>query len=266
MRAQAAGRAGGRAAIELRGVSTETDGGRALDHVDLEIPRGGITAVIGAWGAGRRALIAHLLGRRAPDEGELVVLGESIGPGAVAERSEYALRVGVVLRDGGLFSSMSVRDNVAFLLRNETQMDAAQIAGIVRTQLDALGLTRVASALPGDIAPGQRKRAGFARALATEPEVVVFDRPEARLDAASTALFGELIEHLHVRFGGTYVLVTQDVSLARRIADQLVLMRGGRVLAAGAPGDLMTSADRPVRELLDRSDRTLIERMGDVRR
>jgi phospholipid/cholesterol/gamma-HCH transport system ATP-binding protein len=251
MRAEGQGSAAALAAVELRDVTTEIGGSRALDHLDLRIPAGSVTAVIGAIGISKSALVEHLLGRLLPDEGEVVVLGESTRAGSVVGTSELARAVGIVLRDGGLFSSLSVHENVAFLLRNETNMDAARVDAVVAARLEAVGLTRVASALPNDIALGQRKRAGFARALATDPEIILFDEPEAGLDGARIALLAELIGHVHAHRGGTYILLTQDVTAARRVADHIVLMRRGRVLAAGAPRDVISSDN--VRALSDRS-------------
>lgn len=174
---------------------------RGLDRVERRIPAGSLAAVIGATGVTKRALVEHLRGR--------------------------APNVGIVLRDGGLFSSLSVRDNVAFLLRHETSMQAEQVDAIVAAQLDAVGLTRVASALPDELALGQRKRAGFARALAMDPELIVFDEPEAGLDRLRAALLAELIGHVHADRGGTYVVLTRDDLLARRVADCIVLIPSG---------------------------------------
>jgi phospholipid/cholesterol/gamma-HCH transport system ATP-binding protein len=243
--------AGAVSAIEFRRVQTDVNRSPALVDFDLRIPARGIVAVIGAVGITKGAFVDHVLGRTEPDAGEIEVLGARSGALTSDERYRRALQVGIVLRDGGLFSSLSVRDNVAFLPRNEVHAEFEQLPVLVDEVIEELGLGRHADALPGDLALGQRKRAGLARALITNPSIILFDEPEAGLDRARTALFGELIEHVHSRRGGTYVVLTHDVTLARRIADRIVLIGRGRLLANGSPDQLAHSGNPFVRALIE---------------
>lgn len=238
-------------AVGYLAVSSEIDGVTVLDRLDLMVRAGGRTAVIGLTGPGKGAFVDQIFGRTLPEEGRVISLGEHTH--AIESEDELALhgrRIGVLLRDGGLFSSWSVYDNVAVLLRNEHAIDESRIGPLVTAVLDDVGLTQQAAMLPESLALGQRKRGGLARALVAEPELVIIDELESGLEAEKAALLAELVVHLHERRGGTFLALTQDIHAAVMTADEIILMNRGRLVACGTPGELQNSSNPHIRELL----------------
>ena len=238
-------------AVGYRAVTTEVDGVVVLDRLSLLVRANSRTAVIGLTGPGKGAFVDQIFGRTLPSEGDVITLGENTRQlGTEDERAAHARRMGVVLRDGGLFSSWSMYDNVAVLLRNEYSVEEARIAALVGEVLEEVGLADKAALLPESLAPGHCKRGGIARALVAEPELVVIDELEAGLDRERAALMAELIVHLHERRGGTFLMLTQDLEAAVLTADELILMHRGRLVAAGTPAALQNSSNPHIRELL----------------
>jgi phospholipid/cholesterol/gamma-HCH transport system ATP-binding protein len=238
-------------AVEFRDVRTEVDGVVLLDHVTLRILAGRRTTVVGLTGPGKGAFVDQCLGRWWPNTGEVIVLGESTaGIRTEDDRAALGRRFGLVLRDGGLFSSWSVYDNIAVLLRNEHGIHERHVASLVGEILGEVGLTEQAALLPESLAIGQRKRGGIARALVSRPEVVIIDELEAGVEGPRAQLLAELIVHLHQRRGGAFLLFTQDLDTARETADELVLFSRGRLVASGSPAVLERSPNPHVRTLI----------------
>jgi phospholipid/cholesterol/gamma-HCH transport system ATP-binding protein len=244
----------GDAAVEFRKVRTEVDGVPVLDQLSLGIATGKLTAVIGATGAAKGALIDQLLGGLQPVEGEVIVLGESTRDLNTHEQRLAALRrrIGVVVRgrDAGLFSSWSIYDNVALLLRNELGLGEDEIARRAHEVLDQVGLVDVANLLPESLGFGQRKRGGLARALVGDPELVILDELESGVERALGGLLAELVMHLHDHRGGTFLSFTQDLEAARTTADEIILINRGRYVASGSPARLASCANPHVRALV----------------
>jgi phospholipid/cholesterol/gamma-HCH transport system ATP-binding protein len=196
-------------------------------------------------------LIEHLVGRLLPERGEVIVLGESLRELTPSQLADARMKIGIALQDGGLFSSLSVYDNVALPLRQHARLADDQIAEIVDARLAEVGLSDVGLQLPGELASGMRKRAGIARALVLKPPIVVFDEPDCGLDQLRAALLCDLIEHLHERHGGTYVVVTHDVAIARQIGEYLLVLSKGRVVEAGDRETMLRSPNPFVRQFLN---------------
>ena len=241
-------------AVEFRSVSTTIDRIAALRSVSFNAQVGHLTAVVGAAGLAKSTLVELVLGRRVPDEGDVFVLRESIrqrrrprGEGSLVA----APPVGIVPRDGGLFSSRTVQENVGLLLANGSKMTTEEIDARVAVQLERLDLAHLALCLPGDLAMGQRKRIALARAMVSDPELIVLDEPEAGLDADRTGLFMELIAHFQAESRTSYLMVTQDLPLACQIADEVVMMNRGAVIAEGTVPELMRSGNRYAKALLE---------------
>src|SRR4051812_42187540 len=223
---------------------------QVLDGLDLGIPEGMITVVLGPSGTGKSVLIKHLIGLLFPDAGNIVVHGRSVSDLRMSELLEMRRRFGILFQDGALFGSMNVYDNVAFPLRQHTDYGEAQIAEIVNRRLNEVGLGGAGDRAPGELSGGMRKRAGFARALVLEPEIVMFDEPDSGLDPVRTALLCELIQQMHAEHGGTYIVITHDIASARRIADYLVVLWKGRIVQSGDRDDMFTSPNPFVRQFL----------------
>jgi phospholipid/cholesterol/gamma-HCH transport system ATP-binding protein len=224
-----------------------------LDGLNVAIPDNTITVVLGPSGTGKSVLIKHLIGLMFPDSGDVVVKGQSVPSLAMTDLLALRRRIGVLFQDGALFGSMSMFDNVAFPLRQHTDMSEAQIQKLVRERINDVGLTEAINYFPNQLSGGMRKRAGFARALVMEPDIVIFDEPDSGLDPVRTALLCELIQEMHAIYGGTYIVVTHNIASARQIGEYIALLWRGRIVEAG-DAERMFSSDNPfVRQFLSGS-------------
>jgi phospholipid/cholesterol/gamma-HCH transport system ATP-binding protein len=239
--------------IRCLDVHKRLGGVSVLNGLNVAIPDETITVVLGPSGTGKSVLIKHLIGLMFPDSGNIVVKGQSVPTLTMPELLALRRRIGVLFQDGALFGSMSVFANVAFPLRQHTDMSEAQIAKIVKERLSDVGLAEAIDYLPSQLSGGMRKRAGFARALVMEPEIVIFDEPDSGLDPVRTALLCELIQEMHSLHGGTYIVVTHDIASARRIGEYIALLWRGRIVEAGDAERMFSSENPFVRQFLSGS-------------
>jgi phospholipid/cholesterol/gamma-HCH transport system ATP-binding protein len=223
---------------------------KVLEGVNVAFPAGRISVVLGPSGTGKSVLLKHLIGLLHPDRGDILVRGESVPGMRTSQLLKMRERFGILFQDGALFGSMSVYDNVAFPLRQHTDLTEAEIREIVELRLSQVGLATAARRLPGELSGGMRKRAGFARALAMEPEVVLFDEPDSGLDPVRTALLSDLIRELHRVNGGTYIVVTHNIGVARLLADFIAVLWKGRVVQGDDAAHVFASEDHFVRQFL----------------
>jgi phospholipid/cholesterol/gamma-HCH transport system ATP-binding protein len=238
-------------AIECRGLKKAFGSIQVLDGIDLRIPEGSITVVLGPSGTGKSVLLKHLIGLLFPDAGDVLVHGQSVPRMRMSELLEMRRRFGILFQDGALFGSMPVYDNVAFPLRQHTDLTEAEIQEVVLRRLREVGLGDAASRMPSELSGGMRKRAGFARALVMEPDVVLCDEPDSGLDPVRTALLCELVERAHDEQGGTYVVITHDIASARRIGQHIAVLWKGQVVEFGSAEQMFDSEDPFVRQFLD---------------
>jgi phospholipid/cholesterol/gamma-HCH transport system ATP-binding protein len=224
-----------------------------LNGLNVAIPDETVTVVLGPSGTGKSVLIKHLIGLMFPDSGDIVVRGKSVPKLAMGELLALRRKIGVLFQDGALFGSMSLFDNVAFPLRQHTDMSEVQIRTLVRQRLTDVGLADAMDFAPNQLSGGMRKRAGFARALVMEPDIVIFDEPDSGLDPVRTALLCELIKEMHGQFGGTYIVVTHDIASARRIGEFIALLWRGRIVEAGDAEKMFSSENPFVRQFLSGS-------------
>ena len=238
------------AAIEFRDVHRSFGGHHVLRGLNLAIPRGEISMILGPSGTGKSVCLKHILGLLRPNRGDVLIHGESITRMSEDRLYEMRRRFGVLFQDGALFGSMTVYDNVAFPLRQHTDKSSDEIAEIVLGRLSDVGLAGAAGLVPSQLSGGMRKRVGFARALVLNPDIVLFDEPDSGLDPVRTALLCELIKELHTTNGGTYMIITHDVLSARRVADHIAVLWNGRIVEAGPARDLFASESPFVRQFL----------------
>ncbi|HUN78452.1 MAG TPA: ATP-binding cassette domain-containing protein [Solirubrobacteraceae bacterium] len=224
-----------------------------LNGLNVAIPDETVTVVLGPSGTGKSVLIKHLIGLMFPDKGDIIVHGQSVPSLPMPDLLALRRRIGVLFQDGALFGSMSVFDNVAFPLRQHTDMSETQIRQRVRQRLTDVGLGDAMDFAPNQLSGGMRKRAGFARALVMEPDIVIFDEPDSGLDPVRTALLCELIKEMHGQFGGTYIVVTHDIASARRIGEFIALLWRGRIVEAGDAERMFSSENPFVRQFLSGS-------------
>jgi phospholipid/cholesterol/gamma-HCH transport system ATP-binding protein len=215
-----------------------------LNGLNVSIPDETISVVLGPSGTGKSVLIKHIIGLMFPDSGDVVVQGESVPSLTMPQLLALRRRIGVLFQDGALFGSMSVYDNIAFPLRQHTDMSEADISKRVLERLSDVGLADAVDDLPSQLSGGMRKRAGFARALVMEPDVVIFDEPDSGLDPVRTALLCDLIQEMHKIHGGTYIVVTHNIASARQIGEHIALLWRGRIVESG-DAERMFSSENP---------------------
>lgn len=238
--------------IRCEGVHKSFGSNEVLRDLTVGIPEGTITVILGPSGTGKSVVIKHLIGLLFPDSGDIVVHGESLPRMTLSRLLEVRRKFGILFQDGALFGSMSVYDNVAFPLRQHTDLTEEQIAGIVYAGLEDVGLTDAAQRMPNELSGGMRKRAGFARALVLEPEIVMFDEPDSGLDPVRTALLCDLIKHMHAEHGGTYIVITHDIASARQIGEYVAVLWKGRIVEAGPAERMFESSNPFVHQFLNR--------------
>jgi phospholipid/cholesterol/gamma-HCH transport system ATP-binding protein len=221
-----------------------------MNGLNLGIPEGMISLVLGPSGTGKSVLIKHLIGLMFPDSGDVKVHGESVPDMRMSELLEMRKRFGILFQDGALFGSMNIFDNVAFPLRQNTDKNEDEIAEIVHHRMAEVGLGYAEKKMPNELSGGMRKRAGFARALVLEPEIVMFDEPDSGLDPVRTALLCQLIQEVHAENGGTYIVITHDIASARKIGEYIAVLWKGRIVQAGDREAMFTSDNPFVRQFL----------------
>ncbi|MGH2811519.1 MAG: ABC transporter ATP-binding protein [Actinomycetota bacterium] len=221
-----------------------------FENVSFEIPKGQISIILGPSGTGKSVFLKHLVGLLKPDSGEVWV-GEHNVP-ALSEKKLYEVRkkFGVLFQDGALFGSMSIYDNTAFPLREHTKKSESEIRQIVSEKLEMVGLTGAEDKVPGEISGGMRKRAGLARALVLEPEIILFDEPDSGLDPVRTAFLCDLILDLKKELGSTMLVVTHHIPSAEQIADYIGLLFRRHLVTFGPKTDMFASVHPVVKQFL----------------
>jgi len=234
---------------------------RILQGLNMGLPEGMISMILGPSGTGKSVCIKHMVGLLFPDVGDVLVHGRSVPYMTDNELAEMRTRFGLLFQDGALFGSMNVFDNVAFPLRQHTDKSEDEIREIVWRNLGQVGLAEAAGRLPNELSGGMRKRAGFARALVLDPDIVLFDEPDSGLDPVRTALLGALIQDVHesqmhaaldsgAEHLPCYALITHNIALARNVADYICVVWKGRIVEAG-PKAAMIESDNPfIRQFL----------------
>ncbi len=236
--------------MEVRNVHKAFGDFHVLRGMNLNFVDDAITTILGPSGTGKSVMIKHLVGLLEPDDGEVLIFGKDIWRISERERYELRKRFGVLFQDGALFGSMNIYDNTAFPLRKHTDMAESEISDIVLERLTEVGLERSLTKYPSEVSGGMRKRAGFARALVMNPDIVLFDEPDSGLDPVRTSLLNDLILDMHSRHKGTYLLVTHDIRTARKVSDYVGLIWKGQVVHYGEAEAAFNSDDPFVRQFL----------------
>ncbi len=239
-------------AIEISNLSFAYDVRKQILHdISLTIPHGQVVALMGGSGSGKTTLLRNICGQVEANSGEVVVLGRRLS--SITQRDLYLLRreVGILFQFGGLFTDMSVYDNVAFPLREHWDLAPSTVHDIVMLKLESVGLRGSAYFFPSELSGGMQRRMGLARAVATDPQLILYDEPFAGLDPISLAITAKLIQQINTALNATSVIVTHDIAETFKIADYAYLLWQGSLVAQGTPSELQNSPLPTVRQFLD---------------
>ena len=226
-------------------------GDRAIyKDISLQIPKGKITAVMGPSGTGKTTLLRLIGGQLMPDEGKVLLDQQNVPDLSRKQLYEARKKIGMLFQSGALFTDISVFDNVAFPLREHTNFSEDVIRDVVLMKLQSVGLRGAAKLMPAELSGGMARRAALARAIALDPQLVMFDEPFAGQDPISMGVVVELIKRLNQSVGMTSVLVSHDVEESLSIADYAYILSGGAVVAQGTPDEIRNSSDERVKQFL----------------
>ncbi|HET7756690.1 MAG TPA: ABC transporter ATP-binding protein [Steroidobacteraceae bacterium] len=236
--------------VEIRDMHYAVGGRPIFAGLDLEVRRGRITAIMGPSGTGKTTLLRLVTGQISADRGQVQVFGRDVA--RLGGRQLYALRrrLGMLFQNGALLSDLDVFENVAFPVREHTDLPESLVRRLVLTKLQAVGLRGAAELMPGELSGGMARRVALARAIVMDPEILIYDEPFVGLDPISLGVILRLIKHMNQALGITSVVVSHDVRELASIADDSYLLSAGRVAAAGAPAQLRASDSPAVRQFM----------------
>jgi phospholipid/cholesterol/gamma-HCH transport system ATP-binding protein len=221
-----------------------------LHGVDIVCPRGKLTAIMGGSGCGKTTLLRLAGGLFLPSQGTLNVLGQDIATVKGDDLLALRKRMGFLFQFGALFTDLTVFENVAFPMREHTALSDAVIADLVHMKLHAVGLRGAAQLLPSQISGGMARRVALARAVALDPELILYDEPFAGLDPVSLGITAQLIRRLNDALGASSIIVSHDVAETFAIADHVIMLSQGKVLAAGTPAELRANPNPELQQFL----------------
>jgi len=223
-----------------------------LDRVSLGVTRGEVTTILGGSGSGKTTLLRHMLGLDKPASGRVIFMGQDMGRLTRAEELAVRRKMGVLFQAGALFNSMTVAENIGLALKEHTRLDDKVISIVTNMKLEQVGLAGFGGLMPEQLSGGMKKRAGLARALAMDPEVLFVDEPSAGLDPITAAGLDELLVNLKTTFKMTIVVVTHELASLFRISDQVAMIDQGRILFYGTLEELKGCDQPRVRQFLNR--------------
>jgi len=236
-------------AIRLDGVSKSFGALKVLDNVSLDVGQGTAFCLLGRSGTGKSVMLRHIIGLLKPDRGHVLVHGKKIDELKRNELSDVRRSMGFLFQNSALFDSITVGENVAFPLRRHTDWDNSRILKVAREKLADVGLEKAFDKMPGDLSGGMKKRAGLARAMALDPEILLVDEPSAGLDPITSGEIDDLLVELKKK-GTTLVVVTHNIPSARHVGDELAMLHEGKLIARGTAAELDKSEHELVRTFM----------------
>ena len=225
-----------------------------MQNLSLDVVEGAITCIIGLSGAGKSTILRLLNGLKKPDSGRVVVEGKEVSAMRERELIDFRRSIGFSFQFAALFDSLTIFENVALPLREHTRMREEEIRRVVGDALESVGLVNVEQRYPAELSGGMVKRAGFARAVITNPQAVLYDEPTTGLDPIITHLLTDLIKKLRARLGGTAVVVSHDLESIYQMADYIAMLFEGAIVAYGTVDEIQSSANPIVQQFLQGSE------------
>jgi phospholipid/cholesterol/gamma-HCH transport system ATP-binding protein len=239
-------------AIEVTGLVTHYGDREILKNISLSIPKGKTTVILGGSGCGKSTLLRHLIGLLKPTGGSIIINGKDITGMKESELNEIRKKFGMLFQGAALLNSLSIADNVALPVREHTRLEDSTIQIMVRMKLDLVGLSGFGGFFPSQLSGGMKKRAGIARAMALDPDIIFFDEPSAGLDPVTAAGLDELILNLRNVFKMTVVVVTHELPSVFMIADYVIMLDAGNVIFSGTLDELKASDHPRIKMFLER--------------
>lgn len=237
-------------AVELKGVTFKRGSRTIFDNVDIRIPRGQVTGVMGPSGCGKTTLLRLMAAQLKPEQGEVWVNGQNLPTLARGPLFEMRKQFGVLFQSGALFTDLNVFENVAFPLRVHTQLPEEMIRDIVLMKLQAVGLRGAVALMPDELSGGMKRRVALARAIALDPDILLYDEPFVGQDPIAKGVLVRLIRLLNDALGITSVVVSHDLAETASIADYLYVVGDSQVLGQGTPDELMNSDNPRIRQFM----------------
>lgn len=239
--------------IVIENLKKHLDGKWVLDGVDLTIESGETIVIIGQSGCGKSVLLKHIVGLMQADEGRVIIDNNDIAKMNRRSLNELRLRIGVLFQGSALFDSITVGENVGFPLLEQKRMKLKDVIPIVHDKLELVGLEDVANKMPAELSGGMKKRVGLARAIATDPDIVLYDEPTTGLDPIMADVINDLILELKHKIRMTSVVVTHDMKSAYKVADRIAMLFGGKIIFVGTPDELKRSRNPVIQQFIEGS-------------
>jgi phospholipid/cholesterol/gamma-HCH transport system ATP-binding protein len=236
--------------IRIQGLKKRLGKKQVLDGVDLDIASGETVVVMGRSGTGKSVLLKHIIGLMTPDAGSIEVEGQEIVGMRERELDGVRRRFGMLFQGAALFDSLTVGENVGLGLREHQRLDDAEVRQRVAERLEWVGLAGVEAMKPASLSGGMRKRVGLARAIAMDPQYILYDEPTTGLDPIMADAIDQLIRSLQKRLGVTSVVVTHDMTSAYKVADRMAMLHDGKMVFTGTPDETRTTTNLMVRQFV----------------
>lgn len=237
--------------VKIQNLTFSYSGKKIYDDISLEIPRGKITAILGPSGTGKTTLLRLIGGQIKPDSGSVLFDGENIPTLKRKELYEIRKKMSMLFQSGALFTDLTVFENVAFPLREHTRLPEVLIKDLVLMKLEAVGLRAAAFFYPHELSGGMARRAALARAIALDPEMIMYDEPFVGQDPITMGVLVKLINDLNKNLNITSIVVTHDVKEVLEIADYVYILNQGKVLGCGNPSDIKQSEDPMIKQFIN---------------
>lgn len=225
-------------------------GNQVLKGINIQINKGEIFVIIGRSGCGKSVLLKHIIGILKPDRGKVEVLGQEIAKLSESKLNEIRMKFGMLFQGAALFDSLTVRENVGFFLDEHTKLNNETISKIVSEKLKLVGLPGVENLMPCDLSGGMRKRVGLARAIAMDPEIILYDEPTTGVDPVMATAINELIKNLQSKLSLTSIVVTHDMVSAYQIADRIAMLYDGKIIEVGIPDEIKNTKNPIVKQFI----------------
>lgn len=236
--------------IEIAGVSKSFNSRKVLDNLSLSIAKGKTKVIIGRSGCGKSVLLKHIVGLIHPDSGVVKVDGTAIGKLKEKELNKMRMKIGMVFQGGALFDSLTVAENVGFVLNEYTELDEATIAERVKESLSLVGLHAIEDLMPSELSGGMKKRVALARAICMRPQIILYDEPTTGVDPITADAINDLIRELQAKLKITSVVVTHDMTSAYKVGDHMAMLYQGKIIAEGTPEEIKNTHNPVVKQFI----------------